>query len=145
MSGTGAPLNLHASCVAIDGKGVLVYGASGSGKSALALQLMALGATLVADDRTLLRREDDRLIASAPETIAGVIEARGVGLLQAATVSEADVVLAVDMDRTETNRLPPLRYADFLSLSRPVLHCIERSYFPAAILQYLKSGRRDST
>ncbi|HGG65172.1 MAG TPA: serine kinase, partial [Rhodobacteraceae bacterium] len=72
------PLVVHASSVAVDGKAVLVVGPSGSGKSALCLQLMALGATLVADDRTELISSESGLIARAPETIDGMIEARGV-------------------------------------------------------------------
>ncbi|MDA3887407.1 MAG: serine kinase, partial [Allgaiera sp.] len=57
---------LHASCVALDGRGVLILGPSGAGKSGLALQLMALGARLVADDRTRLNPRAGRLIARAP-------------------------------------------------------------------------------
>jgi serine kinase of HPr protein (carbohydrate metabolism regulator) len=72
---------VHASCVAIDGHAVLIEGLSGAGKSDLALRLIDRGATLVADDYTMLRREGDRLIATAPATIAGMIEVRGLGIL----------------------------------------------------------------
>ncbi len=64
----------HASCVAYGGRGVLILGASGRGKSALALRLMALGAVLVADDRTDLCREGDSVMARAPDAIKGMIE-----------------------------------------------------------------------
>ena len=62
---------LHASTVAFRGRGVVILGASGSGKSALALELMALGAGLVADDRTLVEVQDGALVASCPPAISG--------------------------------------------------------------------------
>lgn len=128
---------LHASCVARDGRALLILGRSGSGKSSLALDLIALGATLVADDRTIVRRKADRLIASAPPAIAGRIEARHIGLLRLPICHEADVALAIDLDRPETHRLPPQRHMDVLGqtvtlLFRPpgvhsasgLLHCL---------------------
>ena len=76
-------LLLHATAVAVDDQAVLIEGASGSGKSALALTLMAFGAVLVADDRVLLQIAGGNLIATPPATIAGRIEARGMGILKA--------------------------------------------------------------
>ncbi|MGC9370924.1 MAG: HPr kinase/phosphorylase [Paracoccaceae bacterium] len=135
------PDPIHASCVALAGRGVLILGAAGSGKSALALELMAYGAALVADDRTCLRTTPDALIASTPASIAGLIEARGVGILHADAVPEAEVVLAVDMERVETERLPPRREISLLGRKVSLLHKVENAHFPAAILQYLKRGR----
>ena len=66
---------VHASCVACDGAGVLILGASGAGKSGLALNLMALGAALVADDRVVLSREGDVVLAACPLPLRGLIEA----------------------------------------------------------------------
>ena len=60
------PVLLHASCVAVKGRALLITGPSGTGKSALALQMMALGADLVADDQTLLQPRAGKLIATAP-------------------------------------------------------------------------------
>ena len=134
---------LHASCVALGPSGVLILGASGSGKSALALQLMALGAELVADDRTCLRIEDGVVIASCPKAIRGRIEARGVGLLSATCRATVCLRLVVDLDRTEAGRLPPHRTACLLGVDLPLLHGIVHSHFPAAILQYLREGRSD--
>ncbi|MFL4469945.1 HPr kinase/phosphorylase [Tateyamaria armeniaca] len=62
---------LHATSVAFEGKGVLITGASGRGKSSLALQLMALGCTLVSDDQTELIRKDNAIWAAAPAPIRG--------------------------------------------------------------------------
>ena len=73
--------NIHASCVAIGGRGVLLLGKSGVGKSDLALRLIAEGARLVADDRTILFAIRGALHAKAPETIKGLLEIRGVGIV----------------------------------------------------------------
>lgn len=72
---------LHASSVAIGGRGVLIEGRSGEGKSDLALRLIDRGATLIADDQTICRRESGTLLACVPPTIAGKIEVRGVGIV----------------------------------------------------------------
>jgi HPr kinase/phosphorylase len=138
---TAAPLRLHASTVALDGRAVVISGISGSGKSALALQLMAYGATLVSDDQTLLELRDGRLTAFAPDAIRGRIEARGVGLLAAQGADRAEVVLAVDMDRDETDRLPPERRITWLGVSVPLVLRVQSGHFAAAIVQYLKAGR----
>lgn len=121
---------------------VLILGASGAGKSALALQLMALGLELVADDRVIVSRRDDTLWASVPDPIRGLIEARGVGLLQAqARAAPVPLRLAIDLDATEVERLPPMRHLPLLDLALPLLHKVESPAFPAAIAQYLRGGR----
>jgi HPr kinase/phosphorylase len=149
MAGEGrrAPLILHASCVAFGGHAVLILGASGRGKSGLALQLMGFGAELVADDRTCLWRQDGaggpQVMADAPETLRGLIEARGVGILKAAAAGPVPVNLVVDLDQIETSRLPPLRRFALLDVDMPLVHMVDTPAFPAAILQYLRQGRRD--
>ena len=96
---------VHTSCVAIGGRAVLIGGRSGRGKSDLALRLIDRGATLVSDDYTLVRRAEGRLLASAPETISGKIEVRGVGILEYPVASNVPVALLVDLDLDAT-RLP---------------------------------------
>lgn len=88
---------IHATCVAIDGKGVLIEGRSGSGKSDLALRLIDRGAVLVGDDRLLLQVNDDRLVAHAVPPIAGRIEVRGLGIATLPHVAEAGVALVVTL------------------------------------------------
>jgi HPr kinase/phosphorylase len=133
---------LHASAVAIGDRGVLILGPSGSGKSSLALALMATGARLVADDGVILRAgADGRLHARAPEATRGLIEARGVGLLKAAALSTAPLALVVDLGETETERLPPERTRTILGMTLPVVHKVESPHFPAAVQQYLVGGR----
>ncbi|WP_235829885.1 HPr kinase/phosphorylase [Frigidibacter oleivorans] len=141
--GSTPALNLHATCVAEGGRGLLILGPSGAGKSGLALTLMAAGARLVADDRVDLHREGDRLIASCPEPLRGRIEARGVGLLAAEAYGPAPVVLAVDLGVAETERLPPRRQLMLLGLPIALVHKVESAHFPGAILQYLRGCRVD--
>lgn len=133
---------LHASAVALDGRAALITGPSGSGKSGLALQFIALGARLVADDRVALRRSAaGGLVAFAPEAIRGLIEARGVGLLSADTEGEAAVALVIDLGAVETDRLPPFRTIRLLGVDVPLLHKVEGAHFPAAAMLYLRTGR----
>lgn len=101
-------INIHASCVAIGGSGVLLLGPSGSGKSDLALRLIDGGAKLVADDRTLVRVKSGRLHASAPATIRGLIEIRGVGIVAMPVRASAPIALVVELGR-EGARLPQPR------------------------------------
>ncbi len=132
---------VHASAVALGDRGVLIQGASGAGKSGLALTLMAYGATLVADDRVILTRRGDRITMAPPETIAGKIEARGIGILAADFVEDAELQLMVDMDLSERDRLPPQRSTNMLGISIPLLHNIGTAHFAPSILQYLRKGR----
>lgn len=96
---------VHASSVALDGRAVLITGASGSGKSDLTLRLLDRGFTLVSDDQTLVRREGERLLASAPLTIKGKLEIRGIGIVEMATASDVPVTLLVELT-SEIQRLP---------------------------------------
>lgn len=132
---------LHAACVALEERAVLITGRSGSGKSALALSLMAFGAALVADDRTVVTFKKGRLSASSPPTIKGLIEARGVGILRARALANAEVVLAIDMDRVETDRLPHQYHVTILGVELPLCLKVEAAHFAPAILQYLREGR----
>ncbi len=132
--------NIHASCVSFDGFGVLITGPSGSGKSSLALQLLALGADLVADDRTIVTPDENRLLATAPASIQGQIEARNVGLLPCDFVKSTKISLVVDMSLIEKSRLPAARGYKLLGQTIPMLHKVETNYFPAAILLIAKSG-----
>ncbi|QYK43670.1 MAG: serine kinase [Paracoccaceae bacterium] len=134
---------VHATCVALTPRtGLLLLGASGAGKSSLALMLMGLGARLVADDRTILGREGDALIAAAPAEISGLIEARGVGILRADPMARARVVLAADLDATEAERLPPRRRIVFCGCEIDLVQGAATPHFPHALIQYLRGGRQ---
>ncbi|HEX8364828.1 MAG TPA: aldolase [Allosphingosinicella sp.] len=111
---------VHAGCVAIDGRGVLIAGASGRGKSDLALRLVDRGARLVSDDYCLLRAAGGRLYATPPPAIAGRIEVRGIGLVAVEALAEAPVCLLVDLDRAP-ERLPEPGSVSFLGLDVPAV------------------------
>jgi serine kinase of HPr protein (carbohydrate metabolism regulator) len=96
---------LHASCVAIGDRAVLIEGPSGSGKSDLALRLIDRGAVLVSDDYTIIRRSDGRLLAVAPPNIAGLIEVRGIGLVPMPFESDVPVALLISLSEI-VERLP---------------------------------------
>jgi HPr kinase/phosphorylase len=133
---------VHGSCVAADGRGLLILGPSGSGKSSLALRLLSLGARLVADDRTLLSVEAGRLVARCPGPISGLIEARGVGILRAPALERADVALIADLGQTETERLPPLRHITILGCGVDLVLQGQNDHFPDALMLYLRHGRQ---
>ncbi len=100
-----ADQTVHASCVAIGGRGVLLAGGSGTGKSDLALRLIDRGAELVSDDYTELRRVGETLLARAPAAIAGKIELRGVGIVALPPAADVPVCLYADLGATP-ERLP---------------------------------------
>lgn len=132
----------HATCVVAHGNGVLIIGASGSGKSSLGLAMLAYGATLVADDGVILRVIENCVIASAPPAITGLIEARGIGLLQAETVTNVAIRLVIDLDQVEQDRLPTPHYTLVMGQSVPLLYKVDTLHFPAAVMQYLACGRQ---
>ena len=107
---------LHAGCVQVGGAGVIVRGASGSGKSDLCLRLIDAGGLLVADDQVWIERDGDggELYASAPVGLAGLIEVRGVGILRLpGAVGRSPVRLVVDLcPRDRVVRLPERGCAD---------------------------------
>lgn len=96
---------LHASTVAKNGRAVVILGPSGSGKSDLALRLLDRGFTLVSDDQTIVQRSGARLIASPPANIAGKLEIRGIGIVDMAHESTAEVALLVELT-SDIQRLP---------------------------------------
>ncbi|NKB55755.1 MAG: aldolase [Alphaproteobacteria bacterium] len=112
--------SVHGTTVAIDDVGVLLRGPPGSGKSDLALRMIDEGAMLVADDRSALTLEDSFVVARAPDTIAGKLEVRGVGVVQVAALPQIRVSLVVDL-ASDVDRLPAPQTADLLGVSVPLL------------------------
>ena len=98
---------LYASCVEWDHTGILICGGSGSGKSDLALRLIDAGAELVADDRPIVENRDGRLIATCPDLIKGLIEVRGIGIVEQPFIRETTVLLKINLrPAAEIERLP---------------------------------------
>ena len=97
----------HATCVDWAGTGILLRGPSGGGKSDLALRLIDAGAQLVADDYVTIRVCSDRVSASAPEEISGLIEVRGIGIIRLPCCPETVIGLIVDLVPSENmERMP---------------------------------------
>lgn len=126
---TVATQRVHGTCVALGSCAALLLGASGSGKSDLALRFVleqpaSLEPALVADDQVILAKEAGRLIARAPDSIAGKIEVRGLGILTLPHRAEAELRLVVHLvDRADVPRLPTLapESASFLGVTLPAL------------------------
>lgn len=113
---------VHATCVAIGDQGVLLRGRSGSGKSDLALRLIEAGANLVADDQVALVRAGERVEASPPTPLAGLIEVRSLGIFRFAHCTLVQVRLIVDLVQEEAiERLPETRTETVLGLDLPAI------------------------
>lgn len=110
---------VHGSAVAIGGRGVLLMGESGAGKSSLALRLIDRGAVLIADDQVELAARDGRLQATALATIFGKIEVRGVGIVDC-DATAAPIALAVDLDALPL-RLPEPATIEIEGVTVPVV------------------------
>lgn len=128
----------HATTVALCGAAILIEGPSGSGKSSLALDLMAWGADLVADDRTLLRVVDGKVLAEAPPNLPSLIEARGIGLLPARLVGPVPVGLVIRMEPVETARMPEPATCCVLGHNVTLIHKSESAHFAQGVLQYVR-------
>ena len=138
-------LSLHATCVVIGERGVLIRGEAGSGKSQLALKLMQRArlqdrfAALVSDDRTVLTRwqgsRGDHLIARAHPAIAGLIERRGSGLVKTTYEPCARVDLVIDLQKEPPPRMPEpeTRIITLAGLSRPRILCSLKWDDPALV------------
>jgi hypothetical protein len=98
-------VNIHASCVALGAQGVLLLGKPGAGKSDLALRLIDEGARLVADDRTILFARRGSLYGKSPDSIRGLMEIRGLGIVALPSRADAKIALVVKLGR-EDARLP---------------------------------------
>ena len=125
---------VHATAVAHGGRALLLRGPAGAGKSALALEMIALGAALVADDRTVLTAAGGVLRAAPPAAIAGVIEARGIGLLRLPHAADVPVAAVADLGAAETARLPPLRTTALLGHEVALYRRVAGAHVASALL-----------
>lgn len=121
----------------------MIVGPSGSGKSALALDLMSRGAVLISDDRTVMSRRGNDLVVTAPSAIAGMIEARGIGILNAEYEESATLAVVVDLSSRAEVRLPPRKIVEYLGVDVDLVSGGDVPGVAAAIVQLLKHGRSD--
>ena len=119
------PLNdsliMHATCVDINGSGVLIVGRSGSGKSSLAINLLALGSKLVADDQCKLVKKNNSFCIFKPASLPNSIEIRGIGLVSVPMVVETSLDWVVNMDEAEKERMPDLRFTEIDGYKIPTI------------------------
>ena len=145
---------VHATAIAADGRAALIMGPSGSGKSDLALRAITapflhagrmIEVSLVADDQVVVERIGDRLIASPPQTIAGKLEVRGLGIMDFSVPAQVELGLAVNLKSAkDIERLPPAgaRYP-LLGLGLPLVEIDAREAGASArlVLALIRLGR----
>jgi len=111
-------VTVHATCICFEGKGILLLGESGSGKSDLALRLIDKGCKLVADDQVILHKENNAIIANSPLNIKGLLEVRGVGIVTMPIEQNIAINLAVVLQKDRNiERLPEPKYYEILGIN----------------------------
>lgn len=116
--------NYHASCLNLNGVGLLLTGPSGSGKSDLALRLIKeLDAVLIADDQILLRSVNKCLIGTCPPLIAGKLEVRGIGIVNQPSRPETEIKIVFELctDRKAIERMPEPQKIELAGVSLPLI------------------------
>ena len=139
-AGAAGPGTLHASAVAVGDRGLLITGAAASGKTTLALEMIALGAALVADDRVAAGADDaGRVWLSAPEAIRGLVEVRGFGLARLPARPSVALALVADLDAAEPERLPARRTRDVAGIACPAFLCKGKTGLAAVLTCLLRA------
>ena len=142
------PDNIHATAIALwlarrgqyAWRGVLIQGASGMGKSDLALRLMQLGARLVADDRSQIWASGSQLYVRCPDTIAGKIEARTLGILDVPYLPMSRVEIVIQLTHDAIDRLPEPRKISLCDIDLPLLTLDPRPFSaPTLVVQALEA------
>jgi HPr kinase/phosphorylase len=118
---------VHATCVALkegrSWRALLLRGASGAGKSDVALRLLEAGGRLIADDQTHLAKVGRALIATPPQSLAGLIEVRGIGIVKLGRgqlLARAPLALLVDLVRPDqVERMPEPAREKVLGIDLP--------------------------
>lgn len=140
---------VHGTAIVIGERGILLLGPAGSGKSGIALQMMALGAYFVADDQVVLVKDRGRVRMSAPAAICGQIEARFIGLLRTSSQTpactapgqEVDLHFAVNMGLEASARMPQSQQLDVLGCKIDLLHGKNVPNLASALMILGQNGR----
>jgi len=117
----------QSTCVAVHGRGVLIDGLPGTGKSALALSLIDRGAMLVGDDSVMLEAREDRLFARPHPRTRAMLEVRNLGILPFPVCDEAPVALAILLDAEAPRYIDGPRQLRILGTRIPLLHVWPRT------------------
>jgi len=126
----------YATAVTYCGFGILIRGPSGSGKSDLALRLIDDGAGLVADDQVVIKEVGQELYLSPPDSLSGLIEVRGVGVIKIEYVSDIRLCLIVELDpRNEIQRIPKIKEELIKKIPVPVINMYA---FESSVLAKIK-------
>lgn len=142
-AGAAERIRLHASCVAVDGRGVLISGPSGSGKSDLALRLIDGGAALVADDQLWVERVAEALIARPVPAVAGLLEVRGHGIVRLPHQASCPVHLSVALEVAgPIPRLPEPPARLLLGIELACLRVDPRAPSAAAVVRLALAAER---
>jgi HPr kinase/phosphorylase len=138
----GRSTAVHGSAVAWCGRGILLLGAPGSGKSSLLLQLLAAGGQLVADDLIRLERRGHGLGVSAAGA-PGLIELRGNGIFRTTTMAGAQVSLCVELvPGSSVERLPTSAVTRVADVELPLLRVASGAADGAAQVLMALIGQR---
>jgi serine kinase of HPr protein (carbohydrate metabolism regulator) len=102
-------------------RGALIEGPSGTGKSDLAIRMMANGFRLVADDRVVTWTSNGRLYGKSPQALSGLLEARGVGIVPQTPLNLCEIVLLVECRREpgDVARMPDAEPAEVMGVQLP--------------------------
>lgn len=133
-------LLLHATAVVLSGGGLLILGPSGAGKSYLAIEMLALGADLISDDRVRLCNSASGLILHAVEPLAGCIEARGVGLISCPIQTCVPLKYCLDLSLMSEARLPVAKEVTMLGHRISVLPGGPTAPHAAGLVLLIKNG-----
>ena len=126
----------YATAVIYCGFGILIRGPSGSGKSDLALRLIDDGADLIADDQVVIKAVGQELYLSPPDSLSGLIEVRGVGVIKIEYVRDIRLCLIVELDpRNEIQRIPKIKEELIKKIPVPVINMYA---FESSVLAKIK-------
>ncbi len=113
-------MNIHASCINFKKKGILLLGDSGAGKSEMCLRLIfEHGAVLVADDRVDIVIKQQKIYASAPQILEGLLEVRGIGIIKLKYCRRSKIDMVVKLTNQKIERLPEKEFYVFEGIKIP--------------------------